>query len=653
MLLALGCPVLAGVCLFRDFRALFLLLGLVAPLALRAWNRPPASEPEGDSPGKLAQAVALFLAGGLSWVVAIRFVWWQPFASWITASWYTHDVFILSLLLVLANLCRPAPAAPASRGVSWAVNGLGLFVLAWASLRVRPFCMTAFHHWGAHVGPAELVRQGGWLLWDVPYQYGFLNTLLVAALPTANVWQSFYLVNALVHFLSAAFLFGLLRAIRPGPLNFCFALAVTLAAVFLVPGQPQVTLDGDFSVPNVGPFRFFWCYALLAVLVWQEWAAARRTGDHWPLAIGCLVWLVGILWSCESGAFCTAVWLPAYGLLVLRRATAFYPQREQRRQRLRLAAAWLALPPALVLVAAGSLTAYYLVRLGHQPDWRGYFEWVSAESAGFAALPIDRGGTVGALLLVLCALSTAAVGFLRRGLAELPAPLVGAWGAVWATVSYFIGSSHESRATSLAPTLCIGLAVALYLFARRRAADHFATLVKVSAVAVLTVLLTSTFGHRSGLYDWAISLRTGACRHIETRLLRMEPAQLELLQRAGVRDEDPLLCLDPLWNLAPARWARDGRLLASVPAWQPGVPMAVLLPLGPERATTYMARFTSRARKGGWFLHPKALQQVSPLIPRELPAWFLGQLARTHVRTRTFANADRQLDWYEFKGDNP
>jgi hypothetical protein len=36
MLLALGCPVLAGVCLFRDFRALFLLLGLVAPFALRA-----------------------------------------------------------------------------------------------------------------------------------------------------------------------------------------------------------------------------------------------------------------------------------------------------------------------------------------------------------------------------------------------------------------------------------------------------------------------------------------------------------------------------------------------------------------------------------------------------------------------------------------
>jgi hypothetical protein len=61
------------------------------------------------------------------------------------------------------------------------------------------------------VGPAELVRQGGWLLWDVPSHYGFLNTLVVAAVPVQSAWQAMHLVNGFLLACSAALVFFLLR----------------------------------------------------------------------------------------------------------------------------------------------------------------------------------------------------------------------------------------------------------------------------------------------------------------------------------------------------------------------------------------------------------------------------------------------------------
>src|SRR5262249_32015835 len=152
-------------------------------------------------PRRLGRALVIFVVGGLAWLVAIRFLWWSPFQTRITDSWYAHDIFIVSLVLVLANLFRPdVPGQARGRQLAWVANCVGLLVLAWVSGRVRPLDSAASHHWGVHVGPAELLRQGGWLLWDVPIQYGFLNTLLVAWLPTENVWQSFYLVNSLLHF---------------------------------------------------------------------------------------------------------------------------------------------------------------------------------------------------------------------------------------------------------------------------------------------------------------------------------------------------------------------------------------------------------------------------------------------------------------------
>jgi hypothetical protein len=56
-----------------------------------------------------------------------------------------------------------------------------LVIAAFLAFRVENNIIA--YNYGFFIGPAEVIRQGGWLLWDVPSQYGYLNVLLIALLP--------------------------------------------------------------------------------------------------------------------------------------------------------------------------------------------------------------------------------------------------------------------------------------------------------------------------------------------------------------------------------------------------------------------------------------------------------------------------------------
>src|SRR5262249_21237705 len=140
------------------------------------------------------------------------------------------------------------------------IVAFGVFGLE--SLRVDYlFDFWSFYHWGVFTGPADTVRQGGWLLWDVPATYGFLSTLAIAGVPTASVWDGFFLLNSAACFAAMAVLFLFLRA-RLDPLA---AAVVSLAAVVWLPGHTAG--GGVLATPNAGAFRFVWCQLLLGLAV--------------------------------------------------------------------------------------------------------------------------------------------------------------------------------------------------------------------------------------------------------------------------------------------------------------------------------------------------------------------------------------------------
>jgi hypothetical protein len=604
--------------------------------------------------------LSALLVGGavltLGWGVAVRWLWWAPAAS-LTASGYTVAVTAAAGVLAAAAFTPAGPptAAP-RRWRAWLTSAPALAVLLVASLDLPPrgadpgasLPASVHHHWSAIVGPAALVRQGGWPLWDVPCQYGFLSTLTVAALPLGDAWRSFYALNTLLQFLAAAFLFVVLRSAGPGAASYAFALLAALAAVFLIPGVPG-QLAGPLCTPAVGAFRFCWCYALLAVLVWDHRAAARGRAGRGPLWAGCVVWLIGTLWSAESAAYCLTIWLPALSLLALRRARLSHPAPAGWRPRARAVAAWLAVPPLLLGATLAVIALVYVVGLGHPPDWYAAVEFCTALPQ--LALPIQPQGPVWALLLVFVAVATAAVYCLRGPEPLRDAPLLtGAAAALWAASSYFVGRSHDINATNLSPIALAGVAVTLYVLARRPPAAWVGC-VRLALLPLATVLLAAAFADRVLVGQYVGDLAHRAGTGLQARLPPADHELAELLTASGVGPDDPVVFIDHLGSLCPVWYGRDGdgrvRRHTLPRAWLPAAPSALFWLVSEDRRDVYFSRFVARARLSGWLIVPN--DGSRSLVPGMTET----ELRLTHHPGRTLANARWRMTWYDYQGPAP
>lgn len=602
-----------------------------------------------DFKTKALRAFPLIFVILMSWVAATRYIWWAVYEEFILGSTLAFIVFILALLAVVLGLYdRTPPALEDERRNALRLIGDTLAILFIAMVSVRTdhiFGLGEIHHWAFFTGPAQMVRQGGWLLWDVPSQYGFLVTLTLAWLPTKTAWQSLFLVNSLFNFLIALMVFYLFRALRPGLVNLCFALAMTLASVFFRSGLAPY-FESPSHLPNTGGLRFFWAFALVAILFWEYRRGAlvrSRASLFW---IGCLVWLVGTLWSAESAAYCFATWLPSYALLVWRRTGADAGASGMSfKTRLRASARWLLLPPSMLLAVLLLITAFYFVRLGHAPDWYSFIEYAQAYRGGFATVPIDLNGGVWVLVIVFCALATMAAYYLRENIESAALPLImGTGGALWATASYFVSRSHPNNIHNLGAVFCGVMGLVLYLLARERRNDWWASLVKASFVPILTIVLVAVFANKHAVTDYLFAPQAS---YVQTeRLIPIsDPGIDNLLNSAGVKPDTPLVYVGPNEVLILSAWTfNEGdrkEVLTTYRSWLP-VPVYSLAPLPEERRMVYMSRFANRTGTGGWLIEYK---MDKPLFP-----WFSEFLKLHYTPGRTVENDHWRLTWYDYKG---
>lgn len=639
---------------------------LTAASWARRGLRPAEVEGDGEPGGGVAGSAAALFVLAVSWSACARVCFWTPFETWVGGSAVSALALLAALVLVSADLLR-RDRPPASGGRRfprlYEADALAAVLAALMSLRldslgraVAPGVLQGFgvftlFHWGPIVGPAELIRQGGWPLWDVPCQYGLLNTLVLAWMPFQSVWQSLYVVNAVVTGVSAWLLYAILRTLRPGRVHAWISLGLTLASVYLVAGEARSS-TGSWIGPCLGAYRFLWCYVLLGLLVLGFRTGTDGTPGRRTLAAGCLAWLVGTFWSCESAVYCAAAWLPAYAYVVLRAAAAPGPLAA----RVGAAALRLAVPPVLFGSVVAAVSAYYVARLGHGPDWRTCFDF-SAANFHRGGVPLDPSGAVWFLLLVFCALTIVVARQLdRRRPAGAVGLATGAWGAVWATSSYFVVRSEPSLVINLSPVVCAAVASALHLDRKAEAGDRRRTPARLALIPVLAVILALPFGNPRFLADWARAARRGYVRSVDRMLPRMDPDLKGLLDRAGVRDDDPVCYVDractgfgppiPFLNAMPVRAAgADARWVNR--AWLPTLPFSLFLPLTEDQGLIYFRRFTERSRLSGWLIEPKAGGLTATLL------WFHAAVSRTHNPTTTFESDLWKLTWYERKGEAP
>ena len=293
--------------------------------------------------------VAMLIAFA-SWTAASTWLYWTPLDSWIIDPGHPKLAFGFALICVQAGVAgalRTENALPAQSvwgiaSTSWRrlvqqarsssqfddaalhvsqlIFDAGAFLLIVLSSMRRDNLMSgqALHNWSVYIGPAQSVQHGGWLLWDVPSQYGFLNILVIAHWPASTPWQSMYILTSGALAVSGCLVYFVFRHCGLRGARSVLALLIAIAGVFLMPGWIY-DLAGPAEYPSVDAFRFIWACSLLVLIFWEVSRHPGRPVAALTLWMGTALWLIGTLWSAESAVYCSATWLPAYCMFVLQR----------------------------------------------------------------------------------------------------------------------------------------------------------------------------------------------------------------------------------------------------------------------------------------------------------------------------------------------
>ncbi len=536
--------------------------------------------------GRLLSAAGSAAAGLLIFKAAGKLAWWTNLSKL-----GRHNRLVIPALLATMWLLwsyvgpfrNPPRTMPARKPLYlYAAFLVWIFLESFRSFGLFEVDSGCMHHWTCFVGPIELMKMGGKLLWDVPSQYGFLSILTAAALPFESPWQSVYLVAGTAQFVMGWALFHHLSGKRTWT-EVTAAGLLAIVAVFVIPGW---ILTGSLIFPSVSALRFLWVVLMIVTLF--RIASVEGPSRRVHLYLLNAIWLIGSLWSFESAYYCSVTLgsFLAAEYLSLSRATGRW-----------LGTLRIFLPPCILLaVALGAIEAIYRISFGHRPDWRAFYEHALAFQGGFGALPIVITGGLIYFLGIL--------GFLIRGCRSVPGSPAArsvfgmACGAV-AAFSYFAGRSHEANILNIFPIPFAALVFGCLLF--RDSGVRFSIAVPVALMSPVVFL---GIGNRE-FYVHIRNTWTHQQHHADVLLPRMPDKVAQVLERLPQDSGDSVVLVDfQGFAIHPDRNMRSfGVAGHSGASWLPLRPLAILLPLSADRIRTYFERWQQIHPKGGWIIY--------------------------------------------------
>lgn len=494
--------------------------------------------------------------------------------------WPLTSAFCLALAFCVAALALDASArrATPTKARSW-LAWIPYALFAILALRTDSvFYPINALHWEYVLGPIRALHEGGWLLWDVPSQYGFLNVLIPAALPIHPAVDAFYWFQAATFFAASAIFYRTLYVVLG--MNWLAAGAIVTAFFFLA----DPLLIGPTPYPSMSAVRFLWCYALLAM------AATIFLGERPSVArfvrYGTLPWIVGLLWSAESAIYTTVIFFTP----LLASVIFFSQQGTSLRAKARAAVELFALPVAGAVAAFGVVEAIYYIALGHGPDWSMYIAYIRSYGAGFGELPIPFYGPAWAIASILFG-GAAAFVMVRREDTEGPAYAVAtAMAVVWIVSSYYFGRAFPIVLTMLSPLLVF----AVFTIVRAGSTLGKTPVVAVASVPLIALGLVSAF--------WNANIPTVlpkiARPNVDAwvKLPQADPELSSLLSGARIARTTPVVYYD-YWVAMPR--AADGPYELN---WLPAPLQALDDPIPAAVREKIITRFVERHHTSGYLV---------------------------------------------------
>lgn len=487
-------------------------------------------------------------------------------------------------------------------------------------------------HWEYYTGPIRGIRNGGWLLWDIPSQYGFLNILSAALIPTRTSWQALYLLQGVLLIPAALILFWILAngSIKR---NALFAAALTLSALFFA--DPE--LIGPYLYPSSSVMRFFWCYAILFFLL------RFKINEKLPLntfvACGSVLWVLGSLWSIESFIYCSCTFIPALIFAVVQNQRGRFEQSTGILHVIRKTAAYLSIPTFMLAGALALISGFYALKAGHLPDWRVFLEHAISYAGGFGSVAMAPAGSVWILLLLFCGILTVILRMALNNFQEpYLVPSVGALGCLWGISSYFIGRAVPNNITAILPILTLIIGVLFYSIARSET-EGAGILLKIISIPLFTLILTTGLGNVN--FPRKISTFSSLSSDITDRVRPADADLQVLLDQAGITHEDSVVFDGG--SAAMPRWYANGRLDVGEKTWLPNPVQLLEEPVDPKRRKIYLSRFMARRSAEGFFIQGKGPNEVQ--TEARAPDW-ISLINETHNAVHIYENALWKITHY-------
>jgi hypothetical protein len=466
-----------------------------APLqAVEKWLRPTL---EGEF-GKLSVRYSFGIICGL--LIGSTLLWWP--VSYANISVVQYGIYALLVTVACVLLARshrplmPIEPHPGWRGIFVAVAILICLVLGFSTgIMTQPLVLlTSWHHWGAFIGPSELMLSGARVFYDFPAQYGFGPTLIIAAFCGENCWIGMHYVVATTTLLFAlAILYIVVTAKSRSIGAYGVLLTIFILICFFWNSYPPLA-SSPREVPSVSGLRFLPAVAMVAGLIWID--RIPRLAPYWSF-LGHTLYAVGALWSPESLFFIGYVWWPYY---IWRRCAEALPGRYIK----------TLLGAVTILIAVSgivlfSFLATYRFHYGVYPSFNAYFAYMLYPPG---ETPIDPKGPIwysatalalGLLLVTQLLLGNEDRQDLRRAMLVL---LLG-----YATLSYCMGRSHSNNFLNVAPFSALILI------------EVFSSRLKAIFRAIATGMLVSLLGWVStfGWSAWTATIEANGLLEFQPR----------------------------------------------------------------------------------------------------------------------------------------